>query len=86
VGHILDIVEEEEPKGYWETVNGPNWHLWKEVVNKELESLDRARTWEVVDKVVGGKEVGSKWVLKVKRLADTSIDKFKARLVAQEFT
>jgi hypothetical protein len=55
-------------------------------VDKELDSLDRAGTWDVVDKVEGGKEVGSKWVFKVKRLADGSIDKFKARLVAQGFT
>jgi hypothetical protein len=32
----------------------------------------------VVDKIEGGKEVGSKWVFKVKRLADGSIDKFNA--------
>jgi hypothetical protein len=39
-----------------------------------------------VDKVEGGKEVGSKRVFKVKRLANRSIDKFKARLIAQGFT
>jgi hypothetical protein len=47
-------------------------------VNKELNSLDRAGTWDVVEKVKGGKEVSSKWVFKVKRLADRSIDRFKA--------
>jgi hypothetical protein len=36
----------------------------------------------MVDKVDGGKEVGSKWEFKVKRLADGSINKFKAQLVA----
>jgi hypothetical protein len=40
----------------------------------------------VVDKVEGGKEVGSKWVFKVKRHADRSNDKFKARLAAQGIT
>jgi hypothetical protein len=30
------------------------------VVDKELEPLDRAGTWDVVDKVEEGKEVGSK--------------------------
>jgi hypothetical protein len=55
-------------------------------VDKELDSLDRAGTWDVVDKVEGGKEVGSKWEFKVKRVVDRSINKFKARLVAQGFT
>jgi hypothetical protein len=57
---VVDMVEEEEPKGYWEAVNGPNEQLWKEAVDKELDSLDRARTWDMMDKVEGGKEVGSK--------------------------
>jgi hypothetical protein len=39
-----------------------------------------------VDKIDGEKEVSSKWVFKVKRLADGSIDKFKARLRAHGFT
>jgi hypothetical protein len=47
-------------------------------VDRELGNLDRGRTWDVVDKVEGGKEVGSNWVFKVKRLTDGSIDKFKA--------
>jgi hypothetical protein len=40
--------------------------------------LDKARTWDVVDRVAGKKEVGPRWVFKVKRLADGSVDKFKA--------
>jgi hypothetical protein len=63
---LVDMGEEEEPKGYWETVNGPNGQLWKEAVDKELDSLDMAGTWNMVDKVEGEKELGSKWVFKVK--------------------
>jgi hypothetical protein len=37
------------------------------VVDKQLDSIDRAGTWDRVDKVKGGKEVGSRWVFKVKR-------------------
>jgi hypothetical protein len=29
-------------------------------VDKELDSLDRGRTWKVIDKVEEGKEVSSK--------------------------
>jgi hypothetical protein len=42
--YVIDMVEEEEPKGYWELVNGLTGQLWKEAVDKELDSLDRART------------------------------------------
>jgi hypothetical protein len=47
-------------------------------VDKKLDSLDKARTWDVVDKIEAGKEVGSKWVFKVIRLENRSINKFKA--------
>jgi hypothetical protein len=39
-GFVVDMVEEEEPKSYWEAVNGPNGQLWKEAVDKELDCLD----------------------------------------------
>jgi hypothetical protein len=74
----VDMVEEEEAKGYWEAVTRPKGQLWKEVMDKDLDSFDRAGSWDVGDKVEVGKKVGSKWVFKVKRLIDGSIDKFKA--------
>jgi hypothetical protein len=49
------MVEEEETKGYWEAVNWLNRLLWKEAVDKKLGSLDRAGTWDMIDKVEGGK-------------------------------
>jgi hypothetical protein len=85
-GYVVDAVDEEEPKSCLEAVNGPNGDLWKEAVEKELGSLDKARTWDVVDRVAGKKEVGSRWVFKVKRLADSSVDKFNVRFVAQGFS
>jgi hypothetical protein len=52
--------EEKEPKGYWEILNVINRYLWKKVVDKDLKSLDRARTWEMINKVEGRKKVDSK--------------------------
>jgi hypothetical protein len=54
------MAEKEKPKGYWDVVEGLNGQLWKEAVDKELDSLDSAETWDVVHKVEGGNEVGSK--------------------------
>jgi hypothetical protein len=57
-----------------------DWAKWtsrKQAVDREIDSLDKATTWEVVDKVEEGKEDGSKWVFKVKRLAERSINNFK---------
>jgi hypothetical protein len=43
-GFGIDMVEEEEPKGYWEAVIGPIGQVWKEVLDKQLNSLNKART------------------------------------------
>jgi hypothetical protein len=86
VGFIEGILEYEKPKGYWAVVNRTTRQLWIEAVDKELDSIDRAGTWDVVDKFERENKVGSKWVIKEKRLADGSIDKFKVRYVVQNFT
>jgi hypothetical protein len=39
-----------------------------------------------VYKVERAKELDSKWVFKIKRLVDGSINKFKAQHIAQDFT
>jgi len=51
-----------------------------------MRALKKNRTWEVVDLPDGKNTVGNKWIFTVKYKADGSIDRFKARLVAQGFT
>jgi hypothetical protein len=43
-------------------------------------------TWELVPPSEDQNIVGSRWVLKVKRNQDGSVDRFKARLVAQGYS
>ena len=49
----------------------------------EIDSLHDNSVWELVQLPEGRKPVGSKWVYKVKMKADGSIERCKARLVAQ---
>jgi Reverse transcriptase (RNA-dependent DNA polymerase) len=54
-------------------------------IQEELNSLEQMGTWDVVDRIEvprDAKILPSKFVLKVKRQADGTIDRFKARLVA----
>jgi len=48
--------------------------------------MARNKVCESVDLPPHRKSIGNKWIFKIKRRADGSIDKFKARLVAKEFT
>ena len=51
-----------------------------------MESMKLNHVCDLVDLPPEHKAIGDKWVLKIKRKADGSIDKFKARLVAKEYT
>jgi hypothetical protein len=55
-------------------------------MEKEMKSLKDNEVWELVELPEGRKAVGSKWVYKVKTDADGSIERYKARLVAQGFS
>ena len=59
---------------------------WKEACEEEYQSLMDNNVWTVADLPPGKMVVGSKWVFKLKKLPDGSIDCFKARVVARGFT
>lgn len=52
----------------------------------EMKTLHLNSTWELIPRPSRANIVGSKWVFHTKFHADGSIDKYKARLVAQGFT
>lgn len=76
----------EEPTTFNEAINGENSLQWKDAVKSEYESLMKNDTWQLVDLPPGRNLVGSKWIFKIKRNADDSINRYKARLVAQGFS
>jgi hypothetical protein len=63
-----------------------DWPKWEDAIQKELESLKRAGTWELVKRPPDTNVVDSKWVLRIKKNSAGEIDKYKARLVARGFT
>ena len=54
-------------------------------MQSEMDSIMSNEAWEVVDRPYGCKPVGCKWVLKKMRL-DGTVEKYKARLVAKDYT
>jgi hypothetical protein len=75
-----------EPKSFRQAMSGPDADKWYEAAAVEMQvHLDNG-TWELVKLPAGRKAIGSKWVFKIKRNANGSIERYKARVVAQGFS
>lgn len=77
---------QDDPKSLKQAQSRPDWSDWKSAMNREITTLERAGTWTTVPRPTNKNIVGSKWVFRIKRKADGTIEKYKARLVAQGFT
>ena len=75
-----------EPTTYKEAVESPENEKWKTAMQSEYDSLMKNETWKLVKLPENRDAIGSKWVFKIKRNADGSIDRYKARLVAQGYS
>lgn len=84
INHIN--LSESEPKTLGEVMDSREKLNWIEAMKDEMESLIENKTWKLVDLPKGKNIVGCKWVYKIKTNADGTIQKYKARLVAQGFT
>lgn len=59
---------------------------WREDMQVEMEGIIRNNTWVLTDLPADKQAVTLKWVFKTKLAPDASVQKHKARLVAQGFT
>ena len=66
-------------------VSGPDQVHWRKAIQAELESMRLRGVFRAAQLPKGHCAIGTKWVFKIKRKADGSIEKYKARLVAKGF-
>ncbi|KAG3118187.1 hypothetical protein PI124_g3546 [Phytophthora idaei] len=79
----VDVVVLKDPKNYREAMKDPRVEKWKQAIREEVEALEQNDTWELVKKPRDAKLLQTKWVFKLKKHADGSIERYKARLVAR---
>ncbi|CAA7036575.1 unnamed protein product [Microthlaspi erraticum] len=59
---------------------------WRQAMIEEINSHIRNHTWHLVRYTDISNLVGNRWIFTIKRKADGSIDRYKARLVAQGYS
>src|SRR5271168_5065088 len=74
---------DSEPSSYEEA---SSQQVWREAMQEEYSSIMKNDVWEVVPRPEGKSVVTSRWLYKVKHVADGSIEKFKARFVDRGFS
>ena len=71
----------------WRDIKGrPDAAEWHAAALEEFNALLENGTFEPVQLPEGRRAIGCRWVFKLKRKADGTVDRFKARLVAKGFS
>ncbi|GKB42800.1 putative RNA-directed DNA polymerase [Tanacetum coccineum] len=72
-----------EPKTFYEASQNPKWI---EAMNLKMEALHRNNTYILADLPLRRKDIGCKWICKIKYKSSGKNDRYKARLVANGFS
>jgi hypothetical protein len=79
---MCDLLE-EEPTYFEEDIQRKEWI---DAMTEEYQSIMKNEVWEIVPRPKNKDVVSSRWLFKIKHVADGSIEKYKARFVARGFS
>lgn len=77
------LIASAEPQGF---KSAAKHHHWLSDMQEEMDDLHNNHTWDLVPPPLHTNIGGSKWIFWTKYRSDSSIERYKARLVAQGFT
>ena len=81
-GMICSTGEPGEPNTLEEALGDEKW---RKAMHEEYVALQKNKTWHLVPPRQGKNLIDCKWVFRIKRKSDGTIDRYKARLVAKGF-
>ncbi|KAL0821972.1 hypothetical protein ABMA28_005360 [Loxostege sticticalis] len=82
---ICSVSADEFPNSYREAMEREDCEEWLKAMKNEIESLKENHVWTLCDLPPGRKALPYKWIFRIKRNPDGSIEKYKARLVVKGF-
>jgi hypothetical protein len=83
--NAVEGTELSEPTTFQDAVGGPDQVHWRKAICAELESMKLRGVSRATKLPAEQRTIRTKWVFKIKRKADGSIEKYKTRLVAKGF-
>jgi hypothetical protein len=72
-----------EPSSFQEAVQDPTW---VDAMVEEYDSIVKKSAWEIVPIPIDKSTVGLRWIYKVKKVIDGSVEKYKATFLARGFS
>jgi hypothetical protein len=77
------LSQDVEPTSYTEAASHSHW---QDAMQSELAALEANNTWSLTSLPPSKTPIGCRWVFKIKRHSDGTIERYKARLVAKGYT
>ena len=79
---MLCLLVNHEPLNFQEANEK---ECWRGAMREEIQAFEKNNTWTLTELPPQHKVISVKWVYKIKRTADGSVDRYKARLVAKGY-
>ena len=83
---MVSEIEAIDPQSLEEAMKRPDKSKWVVAIQEELENLQKAGTWKIVERPKERNIVKNKWVFRIKKDAAGKVKCYKARLIAKGFT
>ena len=84
--HEFDVTNETNPTSLPQAISSLNSLKWMSIMKYKLASMHKNQVWDLIVLPINSKLVGCKEVLKTKRNAWGQIKRYKARLIAKDYT
>ncbi|KAF1332330.1 putative Integrase, partial [Globisporangium splendens] len=83
--NMVEVRDLSEPTSFQEAVSGAEQVHWRNAIRAELKSMRLRGVFRAAKLPTDQRAISTKWVFKIKRNTDGTINKYKARLAAKGF-